>query len=167
MVKLILVPCAPAMANLLVIDDNESVRKTLEYCLSAAGHQVHLTPDGFSGLWYAAELPVDLALIEANLPRMDGLAICRAMRADPRTARIPLLLMTACATKKMAALGRIAGANEVLEKPAFIQNLTATIYRNLPAPLNGGASSPDGFGAPGSSAPPIGPVNAASPSVRG
>ncbi len=70
------------MAEVLVVEDEESLLQTLRYNLSRAGHEVRLCTDGRVALEMVLENPPDLMLLDLMLPGMDGLEICRRVRGE-------------------------------------------------------------------------------------
>src|SRR6516225_9704296 len=86
------------MADVLIVEDEESLLQTLRYNLSRAGHDVRLCTDGRIALEMVLGNPPDLMLLDLMLPGMDGLEICRRVRAEvgnPAVSHIPILMLTA------------------------------------------------------------------------
>lgn len=125
------------MSCILVIDDSPTVRSTLQFCLQSSGFQVVTAADGRSGLARLAEANprVDLVLVDFNMPIMDGIAVCRAIRADPLTEKLPIILMTGFATSDTLARAAAAGFQEVVTKPFVIGKLLSDLRRHL-APVD-------------------------------
>ncbi|HZZ56566.1 MAG TPA: response regulator [Opitutaceae bacterium] len=123
------------MSCILVIDDSPTVRSTLQFCLQTSGFEVLTAGDGRTGLAKLAEgnPRVDLVLVDFNMPIMDGIAVCRAIRADPSTEKLPIILMTGFATKETLARASAAGFQEVVTKPFVIGKLLADLKRHLAA----------------------------------
>lgn len=121
------------MARILVVDDSSSVRVTLEYCLQSAGHDVVLADGGSAGYRRACEGGIDLVLADVNMPGMDGVELCRALRSARAAACSPppVLLMTGCPTSETLGHARVAGARGVLSKPFVIAELIETVNRHL------------------------------------
>ena len=117
------------MSHVLVIDDNRSVRLTLEYCVQHLGHTVVLAEDGRTGLSRAAESGVDLVLLDVDMPGMNGMAVCGAIRSNPALQHLPVIMMTGCPTKDLMARAFAAGATEFLGKPFSIEQLQTAIAR--------------------------------------
>jgi NtrC-family two-component system response regulator AlgB len=101
--------------RVLVIDDEESIRKMLRVCLEGAGYQVTLAPSGEAGVAAARRSPPDLALVDLRLGGMDGIAVTRALAQDVPTAAV--VIMTAYATIDNAVNAMRAGASDYLPKP--------------------------------------------------
>ncbi|MGH7995714.1 MAG: response regulator [Opitutaceae bacterium] len=121
------------MARILIIDDCLSVRITLDYCLRAAGHEIVLAENASAGMRRATEGGVDLVLADVNMPGMDGVAMCWAMRDVPSLREIPILLMTGCPTQETLGRARAAGARAVLSKPFEMDELVKALRSHLPA----------------------------------
>lgn len=104
------------MAVILAIEDHDDVLTLISTVL--ARHQMLLAPDSTSGLRMAREMHPDLVLLDVGMPDVDGLEVCRALRQSTKTARIPVLLVTARSeVVSNPELWRTAGANGALLKP--------------------------------------------------
>jgi len=84
-----------AVAKILVVDDEPDVRMILRRILERAGHEVADAGDGAAALEYVRRAGPDLVVTDNAMPVMGGVALVRALRADPATARIPVLAATA------------------------------------------------------------------------
>ncbi len=105
------------MARILVCDDDPSVRQLLEVTL-AFDHEVHLAEDGQQALdLLAGGTAVDLVVLDVMMPVKDGLTTLRELRADPATAGIPVIMLTARAQDRDARAGIEAGADHYMTKP--------------------------------------------------
>jgi CheY-like chemotaxis protein len=124
---------APTMLNVLIIDDNRSVRLTLEYCIQHLGHTATLADDGPSGLALAAEAGIDVILLDVDMPLMNGFAVCRAIKSAPALRHLPVIMMTGCLNKDTASRAFAAGAAGFLSKPFSIEELQVAISRKEPA----------------------------------
>ena len=113
--------------NLLVIEDDEIVGKTVERSLR--GHEFHVTlaNSGVEGLKVARRQPPDLAILDIIMPGMDGYAVCREMRSDPLLQNIPILFLTAKAKDEDKIAGFLAGADDYLSKPFNVDELILRI----------------------------------------
>jgi NtrC-family two-component system response regulator AlgB len=101
--------------RILVVDDEESIRKMLRVCLEGAGYAVTLAPNGEAAVASARRAPPDLALVDLRLGGMDGIAVTRALAHDAPLCSV--VLMTAYATIDNAVDAMRAGAADYLPKP--------------------------------------------------
>ncbi|WP_405590455.1 SpoIIE family protein phosphatase [Streptomyces sp. NBC_01092] len=120
----------PHPARLLVVDDNADMRAYLTQLLQP-DYDVLLAADGRAALEIALAQPVELVLSDVMMPRMDGFELVRALRADPRTARLPIVLLTARAGEEESVQGREAGADDYLAKPFSARQLLARVRAGL------------------------------------
>jgi CheY-like chemotaxis protein len=127
------------MARILLIDDTASVLAALDYFLSNIGYDVVQAGDGRTGLQRAAEVSPDLVMLDLEMPVMNGIAVCRTLKADPRLGRIPVLMMTGQATQEARRQALAAGAFVVMSKPFDLQVLEATVARGV---AEGGGTVP-------------------------
>ena len=118
-------------ARVLVADDNADMREYLARLLRTAGYQVDLVTDGQQALERVrADLP-DLVVSDVMMPRLDGLALVAALRTDPRTAAVPVLLLSARAGQEASIEGLQAGADDYLVKPFAAAELLARVRANV------------------------------------
>ncbi len=117
--------------RILVIDDEESIRKTLRVCLESAGYRVTVAPSGEAGLAAAKRQPPDVALVDLRLGGMDGIAVTRALAQE--TPATTVILMTAYATIDNAVEAIKAGAADYLPKPFTPPQVLHTVARALEA----------------------------------
>ncbi|MFJ8636949.1 SpoIIE family protein phosphatase [Streptomyces sp. NPDC093568] len=120
----------PHRARLLVVDDNADMRAYLTQLLQP-DYEVLLAADGRAALEMALAQPVELVLSDVMMPGMDGFELVRALRADSRTARLPIVLLTARAGEEEAVQGRQAGADDYLAKPFSARQLLARVRSGL------------------------------------
>jgi len=118
--------------TVLHIEDNEYNRKIVRQLLSRTTFRLLEAADGEEGLAVAQrELP-DLILMDVQLPKLSGLDATRLLRADPRTAKIPLVVVTSFALSGDDRRAIDAGASAYLAKPYSPRDLMALIHRFLP-----------------------------------
>jgi len=118
------------VADVLVVEDEESLLQTLRYNLSRAGHAVRLCTDGSVGLEMALEKPPDLLVLDLMLPGVDGLEICRRVRAEvanPAVSHVPILILTARDEEIDKVVGLEVGADDYLTKPFSMHELLARV----------------------------------------
>ncbi|MEV0001895.1 SpoIIE family protein phosphatase [Micromonospora sp. NPDC050980] len=118
-------------ARVLVADDNADMREYLARLLRSAGHRVQTVADGQAALEAARALPPDLVVSDVMMPRLDGLQLVAALRADPRTAGTPVLLLSARAGQDASIEGLEAGADDYLVKPFPAAELLARVRANV------------------------------------
>lgn len=105
------------MSYLLVADDNEDMRLMLRDLFRASGHEVQVVSDGVEALDSIGVREPDLVVLDNSMPNMTGLEVCRRLKENPFTARIPVLMLTAQSGVENKVEGFTAGADEYLAKP--------------------------------------------------
>jgi CheY-like chemotaxis protein len=124
----------PRRKTVLVIDDQEDERAIQRAILGHIGYHVNEASNGADGLDAAQASPPDLILLDVAMPLMDGFEVCRTLRADPRTQRIPVVIFTASAVDDLDGEARAAGANAVIVKPADPRAVMAEVRRLIGPP---------------------------------
>jgi PAS domain S-box-containing protein len=118
-------------ARVLIADDNGDMREYLTNLLQDSGYQVSKVDDGQAALQAVhTEIP-DLVISDVMMPGMDGLQLVAALRAEPRTAAIPVLLLSARAGQEASIEGLQAGADDYLVKPFAAAELLARVRANI------------------------------------
>jgi len=117
--------------TVLVADDDESIRDLLVMVLTEAGYETLDAANGQTAVELALAHRPDLALLDVMMPVMDGFATCQAIKADPRTAGIPVLLLTALAHTDSKVRGLSDGATDYITKPFENAELLARIKKVL------------------------------------
>jgi PleD family two-component response regulator len=105
------------VSYLLVADDNEDMRLMLRDLFRASGHDVAVASDGLEALASVKEREPDLIVLDNSMPHLTGLEVCRLLKENPFTARIPVLMLTAQSGVENKVEGFTAGADEYLAKP--------------------------------------------------
>ena len=112
------------MKTILVIDDDPDIRHLVAWKLSQAGFATVAEGDGEAGLAAACGRPgdgpsgrPDLVLVDWAMPKLSGIEVCRALRENPDTADIPMILLTAKAQEAEYEIGMAAGADDYIVKP--------------------------------------------------
>ncbi len=126
-----------AKKNLLVIDDEKDILKLLQYNLEKEGYSVFTAETGEAGLEIAQAKKPDLIILDLMLPKMDGLEVCRLLRAQSATKRIPVVMLTAKGSEIDQVVGLEIGATDYVSKPFSVKVLLArikNIFRNQSAP---------------------------------
>ena len=123
------------MPHVLVVDDDPVVADLVAFRLRRMGLEVTVETDGESGLAAVHRLRPDLVVLDWLMPRMDGLEVCRALRADadPALARTPVLLLTAKSQDPDLERGFAAGATDFIAKPFSTRELVSRVTAALPA----------------------------------
>jgi two-component system, OmpR family, response regulator PhoP len=111
--------------RLLLIEDDAALRLGLARQLEADGYRVDQAKDGEDGLFQAREYPVDLAIVDLGLPKLNGLSVVQQLRADGRT--MPILILTARSSWQDKVVGLEAGADDYLVKPFEYPELAARV----------------------------------------
>jgi len=111
--------------RLLVVEDDPGVRGAVERALRGAGHEVSTATDGQRGLELATTRPFDAVVLDLGLPGIDGLEVCRRLRASG--SRVPVLVLTARAAIAERVEGLDAGADDYLVKPFALDELLARV----------------------------------------
>ena len=133
--------------HVLIIEDDSSVCDLLFSCLSKAGYRVSIAQSGEAGLSHIEEDPPEAMVLDLNLPGMNGLDVCRAMRRDPWMSRIPVLMLTGQAEEDDVVAGLEVGADDYMTKPFSPKLLTARVKSLLrrrssnPSPADGTISA--------------------------
>ncbi len=118
--------------RVLVVDDTANVRALIQVNLELEGIEVHLAADGQEALDRVEGLEPDLITMDVMMPRLDGLAAAARLKAGERTARIPIVMVTARAQAADREAGQAAGVDAYLTKPFDPDELVATVLRLLP-----------------------------------
>jgi two-component system, OmpR family, response regulator RpaA len=113
--------------NILVIEDDEIVARTVERSLRGNNYHVFTANSGVEGLKIARKQLTSLVILDIMMPGMDGYTVCREMRADPLLANLPILFLTAKAKDEDKITGFLAGADDYLCKPFNIDELNLRI----------------------------------------
>jgi two-component system chemotaxis sensor kinase CheA len=129
--------------TVLVVDDALMARELHRSILERAGYEVRTANDGREALMMLAEQPVDLIVTDIEMPNVDGIALTVSIRAHPRLANIPVLIVTSHSSPEDHQLGLDAGADGFIVKAAFDEaGLLDAVARLL-----GGGGPPDAQGA--------------------
>ena len=112
---------------ILIVDDNEANRDILARRLEVNGYQFAMAADGEEGLEQARALLPDLILLDVMMPKLDGLEVCRRLKADKSLPFMPIILVTARSDSKDVVAGLDVGGDEYLTKPVDQAALVARV----------------------------------------
>jgi two-component system, OmpR family, response regulator MprA len=121
--------------KILVVDDERAVRESLRRALELEGYRVELAEDGEEALQRLGTAPPDAAILDVLMPGIDGLEVCRRLRADGNA--LPVLMLTARAEVDSRVAGLDAGADDYLPKPFALAELLARLRALLRRAGNG------------------------------
>src|SRR6266498_1894061 len=134
-------------SRVLIVEDEPDIRGLLAFHLEREGYQVVKSTNGADALRQVRAMPPDLVLLDLMLPEMDGLEVCRRLRQDPATARLPIVMLTAKGDEVDRVLGLEIGADDYVVKPfspkELLARVRAVLRRSRPAP----GSAPTTLGA--------------------
>lgn len=116
---------------ILVVDDDKDIARFVEVNLQLHGYEVVVAHDGEQALAVVQERKPDLAVVDVRMPRMDGLELTRRLRAEPMTAALPIIMLTAKGLTVDKVLGLNQGADDYLVKPFDTSELVARVRSTL------------------------------------
>ncbi len=110
--------------TILLVDDEDAVRKVLAFPLERDGYEVIQAADGEEALTQFAAQPVDLVVLDIMLPRLDGLEVCKRLRA---TSTVPIIMLTARDDELDKVIGLELGADDYITKPFSIREFRSRV----------------------------------------
>ena len=120
------------MQRVLIVEDQPDIRKLIRMTLEFEAYEIIEAPDGEQGLRLAIELLPDLMLLDVMMPGgIDGLEVCRRIRANPRHRRTKILMLSARDQATDRRAGKDAGADDYLTKPFSPRELLQAVTRAL------------------------------------
>ncbi|MCA9896686.1 MAG: response regulator [Ardenticatenaceae bacterium] len=117
--------------SVLVVDDEYEIRQLLTTMLTLMGYQSFMAQDGLDALEKIPEYQPDILILDVMMPNMDGLTLCRKLRAAAETAELPIIMLSGKAHQEAIQEGLKAGANRYLVKPTGLDELTRNITEVL------------------------------------
>ena len=117
----------------LVVEDHEDTRVLLRTMLEMRGYRVAEAEDGEEGVRLARRLRPHVVIMDATLPRLDGLAATRRIRSDSTLARVPIVFLSGHALPDFRAAALDAGGTDFLVKPVVLEHLASVLERHLRA----------------------------------
>jgi two-component system response regulator MprA len=126
--------------DILLAEDDRAVRESLTRALTLEGYRVAAVTNGAEALAHVAEHPADLLLLDVSMPVLDGLTVCRVLRAEGN--RLPILMLTARTETRDRVAGLDAGADDYLPKPFDLEELFARVRALLRRAQPAGGDGP-------------------------
>ena len=115
------------MARILIVEDSADIAELVRHYLERAGHDATVVASGRDALTRVRQAPPDLVVLDVMLPGMDGLQVCQALRAEPSTTRVPVLMLTARGEEADRVRGLELGADDYVTKPFSPKELVARV----------------------------------------
>jgi DNA-binding response OmpR family regulator len=126
------------MSRILVVEDDPDIADLLRHYLERASHEVDVLTQGTDALPRVRERQPDLVILDRMLPGLDGLEICRLLRAQPATADLPVIMVTARAEESDRIVGLELGADDYITKPFSAKEVVARVNALLRRSSRGG-----------------------------
>lgn len=136
-------PVASDARTIVVIEDEDAILDVLEYNLRREGFRVATARDGRTGLELVRELSPELVLLDLMLPELDGIELCRELRAHAATALVPVIMLTAKGDEADIVLGLGVGADDYVTKPFSPKEVVARVQAMLRRSARDAASTDD------------------------
>jgi len=127
---------------ILIADDDEDILELVRLRLARSGYDTILARNGAEALAAAREMQPDVALLDVSMPGMDGYEVTAALKADPKTQDIPVILLTARAQTPDVTKGFEAGADDYITKPFSPQALQIRVAAALGGSLGQTSAQP-------------------------
>lgn len=105
------------MARILVAEDERDIRELIAFTLSFAGHEIIQAANGEEALRLCKNDVPDLVMTDVRMPKMTGYEVCRAIKDDPATQHIPVVILSAKGQDEEIEQGKSAGADDYILKP--------------------------------------------------
>ena len=119
------------MARILIAEDEPDIRELVAFTLRFAGHEVTATSNGEEAVQVASQIMPDLILMDVRMPRMTGYEACKHLKANPVTANIPVVFLSAKGQEAEVRTGLDVGATEYILKPFAPDQLAARVKEVL------------------------------------
>ena len=135
-------------SRVLVVEDEPDIRDLLAFHLERDGYQVTRATTGPEALRQLRAAPPDLVILDLMLPELDGLEVCRRLRADPATAALPVIMLTAKGDEVDRVVGLEMGADDYVVKPFSPKEMLArvrAVLRRAHAPVSGASLAVGGI----------------------
>ena len=122
------------MARILVVEDDPDIAELLVHYLQNAGHSITRLASGAEVMPHLRTESADLVILDIMLPGMDGMAVCDALRREPSTAHLPIIMLTARGEEADRVAGLERGADDYVTKPFSPRELVARVAARLRRP---------------------------------
>jgi len=119
------------MAKILVVDDEESIRELIKEVLSTGDHEITLAADGAQAFDALRKKPIDLAIVDRNMPGMTGIEVVQLIRQNPKTSSLKVLMCTGASVTKEIDEAFAAGADDYVLKPLNFAQLLGKVAKAL------------------------------------
>lgn len=113
--------------SIVIVEDDEDIADSIRYNLEREGFRVRVATTGEDAINLILDRPPNLILLDLNLPHMSGFEMCRRLRAESVTARVPILILTARTDESDKVLGLNLGADDYITKPFGMRELVARV----------------------------------------
>ena len=110
--------------RILLVEDDKEIREGVEIFLKSQGYEVFQAADGLEGLEILKNQPIDLAIVDVMMPRMDGWQVCREVR---QSSKVPIIMLTARSEERDELQGFALGVDEYISKPFSPKILVARV----------------------------------------
>jgi DNA-binding response OmpR family regulator len=127
------------MSDILIVEDDPDIADLLVHYLKREGFNTRTVTTGSAALAAVRTAPPDVLVLDVLLPELDGFDVCRAIRADPRTAAVPVIMLTARAAESDRIAGLELGADDYVTKPFSPKELVARVKAQLRRTRRAGA----------------------------
>lgn len=124
--------------RLLIVEDDPDIVQLLTHYLEKEGYQVHAAGTGVEGLHAAGALLPDLLILDLMLPGMEGYEVCKRLRAEPMTAALPIMMLTARGDETERIIGMEVGADDYVTKPFSPKEVVARVKALLRRSVSAG-----------------------------
>ena len=119
------------MSRILIVEDDRDIADLIVHYLGKAGHTTEWLSTGSEVIPHLARSPVDLVILDWMLPGLSGMEVCDAIRADPATSQIPIIMLTARGDEADRVAGLERGADDYVTKPFSPKELVARVAARL------------------------------------
>ena len=113
--------------KILIVDDEKDIVKMLSYNLAREGYRTVAAYDGEEAVYFAGREHPDLVILDLMLPGMDGYEVCKALKKEEKTKKIPIIMLTAKTQEADKVVGLELGADDYVSKPFSVKELVARV----------------------------------------